>query len=100
MTEEYQTSPIIVVVVIFVAVTIVHLMLSLLLLQMMMKLMMLVWCGVVWFKAFHASILPPRGKTTREAGVHVIFVVLLVWHCSITVVIVLSLGHNIAVDEG
>ena len=60
-----------------------------------------VWCGVVWFKAFHASHLPPRGKTTRKVGIHVIFVVLLVWHCSITVVIVfLSIGHNIVVDEG
>ena len=79
--------------------TIVFLMLSFLLLQMMMKMMM--WCGVVWFKAFHGSHLPPRGKTTREVGIHVIFVVLLVWHCSITVAIVfLSIGHNIVVDEG
>ena len=42
--------------------------------------------SLVWFKALHASILPPRIKAARAVGIHVIFVV-----SNNAVVVVLSL---------
>ena len=73
---------------------IVCLMLSLLLLQMMMKMMMMTWFGLV--QGIPCFQLAAKRQTTREVGVNVIFVVLLVWRCSITVVVVVV----VVVDEG